>query len=146
MATYLFAQKTSTQTITTASPTVVTSWAAATYSQNANEWNPTTGVFTATKAGVYSVAAIIQFSSSADSLGVEYSLNILKNGNIQTASRYFTTTTTDTFKSSITGNAILSLGIGDTISIQIYHNAGANRTTHGSGNYITIQQLPMTLV
>jgi hypothetical protein len=147
-ATYIYAFNGGGQTVPAgASGLVLTNWSNST-AINAAEWNPTTGVFTATKAGIYCVTINLTYASVIDNANAEYSASILKNGANFGQARMFVqvTQTTASFKQPSGGIAIFSVVPGETISFAATHFAGASRTLHTNGNSITIQELPSRII
>lgn len=142
--TYIQATKGSNQTIPTgAQLTVITNWGN-TIAQNAGEFNQTTGVFTATKAGWYIASATLTYSSIIDTVNAEYSAGIAKNGAIIANNRYFVplTQTLASFKQVATSPIIVQLAVNDTMTVVAQQFSGSGRTLHTNGNYVSIQELP----
>lgn len=141
--TYLMAQNGTMQPISSSVITTITGWS--TYAaSNAGEWNASSGTFTATKRGWYSLSAFLTYGSTQDNTGAEYGVAIDVNGSIIANARFFTPSnqTQATFKQSTTATSIVSLNIGDTVKVQAYHNAGGMRTLHSNGCIFTMQELP----
>jgi hypothetical protein len=134
--------KTTAQTMPNISTTRITGWGTASISQNADEWNSSTGIFTATKTAKYLVNSILQMGSAGDPVGTEYDLYIYKNLTIISQSRFFAETVDGVFKNSLNCMALVSVVSGDTITTNVYHNGGGDRFINTSGTYLTIQQLP----
>jgi hypothetical protein len=145
-ATYIMAANSAGQTLPGGAATI-TNWTNQT-TINSSEWNPTTGVFTATKPGIYQVSGNLTFASATDTLNTEYSVSVLKNGVIQTTGRIFVqlNQTGSSFKQTNAAVAIFSVAIGDTISISGGHFAAGSRSLHTNGNTITIQELPAVII
>jgi hypothetical protein len=146
-ATYIFAYNNGGQSIFSGLPGLaLTNWVNTT-AINAGEWNPTTGVFTATKTGTYCFTINLTFSSVIDNINSEYSANISKNGVFFGQSRIFVpiTQTVASFKQTNVGTAIFSVVPGDTVTFIAMHFTGANRSLHTNGNTITIQELPTSI-
>lgn len=141
--TYIQALKSTTQTISTNLQTIVTGWTN-TFTNNAGEWNSTTGVFTATKAGWYSVSGTVTYGSVQDTINCEYSVAINRNNATIASTRVFVelNQTAASYKHMPMVTAIVQLAIGDTMSVVTSHFAGANRALHTNGNSISIQELP----
>jgi hypothetical protein len=147
-ATYIYAFNGGGQTVPTGSGGLtLTNWFNST-AINAAEWNPTTGVFTATKAGTYIVTINLTFASAVDNVNAEYSANILKNGTNFGQSRLFVQVTQSaaSFKQPNVGTCIVPLAPGETITFLAMQFTGANRTLHTNGNAITIQELPTRII
>ena len=134
--------KTTAQTMFNVSTTRITGWGTASLSQNATEFDTSTGFFTATKTAKYLVNAILQMGSAGDNIGVEYNLSIFKNSTAISQARYFSETSNGVFKNSMTCTALVSVVSGDTMSLQVYQNSGGDRFINTSGTYLSIQQLP----
>jgi hypothetical protein len=147
-ATYIYAFNGGGQTVPTGVPGLtLTGWSNAT-AINAAEWNPTTGVFTATKAGTYIVTINLTYANVIDNVNAEYSANINKNGNNFGQSRLFVqvTQTAPSFKQPNVGTCLMTLVPGDTITFTAIHFTGADRSLHTNGNAITIQELPTRII
>jgi hypothetical protein len=147
-ATYLAVQHNSGQSIPHATVTTVTGWTTPVTSINAGEWNGTTGIFTATKSGVYLMTANLTYANATDTLNIEYGVNIAKNGSAAANARIFTqlNQTGSSLKQTNTVSFIYSLVPGDTLSAQAYQASGSSRTLHPNGNTLTIQELPSRVV
>jgi len=145
--TYLAVQNSNGQSISNITVTTVTGWTTPITSVNAGEWNGTTGLFTATKAGVYLMTANLTYASATDLINVEYGCNIAKNGSAAANARIFTqlNQTGNTLKQTNTVSFIYSVVPGDTLSVQAYQASGNPRTLHSNGNKLTIQELPSTI-
>jgi hypothetical protein len=143
-ATYLYTQKTATQTITSASVTTLTTWGSPVISINAGEWNGTTGVFTATKAGLYEVSAVLQMGNETYAFaGGEIGLLILINGSSIGVGRWFVPTASYSgLPPSIYASALVNLSVGTIVSVAVSNFSGASRTTFTNGTFITIKELP----
>ena len=148
-ATYLHVHKTSTQSIPNNSATVLTSYSTPTTAINAGEWNSTTGVFTATKAGIYSVQFSVQFTTETYSTAnTEVSANIAKNGNLYMGyGRWFNPGANFVgYPPSIVAIAVFTVAIGDTISAIVYQASGATKNIHNNGTFLTIKELPSRII
>jgi hypothetical protein len=146
-ATYIMANNGSAQVIPTATQVTITNWSNQT-TINASEWNSTTGVFTATKSGIYLVTGNLTYASVTDTINAEYSMNITKNGIVLTQARFFVplNQTSSSFKQTNVATAIISVTIGDTIAVAAGQFTGSNRALHTNGNTITIQELPSRII
>ena len=146
-STYIAAAKTTAQTCSTATTTRITNFSN-NVAINAGEWNATTGIFTATKAGIYAVSASIQMASINTSNAFEISLTINKSGVVASVGRFFnnTSTTWNQFPPSVQTNTIVQLNVGDTIDMGVWQNSGSNWNTYTSGTSFTIQELPAKLL
>lgn len=147
--TYIYAKKSTTQSISSGTPTTVTDWSNYTV-LNASEWNATTGVFTATKAGYYFISAAITYSqNTTSSIGNEFNLQVSKYSSgvesyVATA-WFFAETTSSSFKPTGTTNGLVQLNVGDQLYIKAYQNSGSNQTIYTSGNTFIIQELPIKI-
>jgi hypothetical protein len=136
------AQNTSAQSVANnvVPATIITNWTNL-LAQNAAEWNPTTGVFTATKAGVYLVSTNLTYGAVANTLaGQQVNVSIRKNTTDQAISLQIAEVTSTTIRSTGTVTAVVSLAVGDTITIRTYHNLG-NTATLSSQSNVTIQEI-----
>jgi hypothetical protein len=135
------AQNGSAQSIPHNTGTTITNWTNLT-AQNAAEWNPTTGIFTATKAGVYVVSAGILFAQCTANLNTEFSIAI------GDAFAYHIAQTTSAIQRP-TGfvTSLLVLNIGDTFRVTTYHGQGGPVALNSEAwsNTINIRELPHTL-
>ena len=122
--------------------TIITNWTNM-YTQSAAEWDATTGLFTATKAGVYLVSANLTYTDKAATLVNQVvNVQVVKNSTAQSISTMAANTTSSTLKSTGTATAIVSLAVNDTITIRTYHNLGSSSTlTTSAGNNVTIQEI-----
>ena len=124
---------------------IITNWTNL-FTQNAAEWNATTGVFTATKAGVYLVSANLTYASVANTAnGQQVNVSIRKNTTDQAVSMQITSAATTSLRSTGTATAVVSLDVGDTITIRTYHNLG-NTATLASQSTVTIQQIASRVI
>jgi hypothetical protein len=142
--TYLFTQKTSTQTLTNNATTVITGWGAPIQESNSLEWNATTGVFTATKTGWYDVYFAAQLGSdNYGAVGGEVSVSILVNGSITSFGRWFVPVLNyTTLPPMIMCQAIVRATPGLTISTAVFNATGGNRALFGNGTFVKIIELP----
>jgi len=135
------AQNGSAQSIPNNSGTTITNWTNVT-AQNAAEWNPTTGVFTATKAGVYAVSAGILFAQCTANINTEFSIGL------DDAFAYHISQTTSAIQRP-TGflTQIVRLAIGGTFRLNAYHNQGGPVALNSEAwsNTINIRELPHRL-
>lgn len=145
-ATYIMAQNGSGQIIPTNVQTTITNWANIT-AINASEWNPTTGVFTATKDGTYLVSGNITYAAVTDTLNIEYAVNVFKNGVSLSQGRNFVqlNQTGASFKQTNAAVILVSVVAGDTLGVAAGQFSGSDRALHTNGNTITIQELPRTV-
>jgi len=146
-ATYIAAGVGNGQVFPTLASTVVTGWNNS-VAINAAEWNASTGVFTATKAGIYLVTANLTFGNNQDTVNTEYGVSIGKNGYGEANARLFVplNQTNSSFKQTNTVSWILSIVPGDTIQIIVFQASGADRQLHTNGNFLTIQELPSRII
>ena len=124
--------------------TTVTGWTNM-YTQNATEWNATTGVFTATKAGTYLVSANLTYAAkSAAQTANVVNVQVVKNSTSQAVSTMAATNTTTVIKGTGTATSVVNVAAGDTITIRTYQDLGSAAllsSTVGLNN-ITIQEIP----
>ena len=111
--TYIFATKGSAQNILANNSTTVTDWANS-VSLNAGEWDASTGVFTATKAGYYLVTVSLTYDRHvAATINAEYNVYISKTSGGSTSSQtrawMFAESTENTYKPTGSVTAIFSL-------------------------------------
>jgi hypothetical protein len=127
---------------------IVTGWTNLT-TQNATEWNATTGVFTATKAGTYLVSSNLTYAAkSANQSGNVSNVSVFKNSTAQSISTIAALNTASVIRSMGTAIAIVNLAIGDTITIRTYHDlvGTATLSTTTGLNNVTIQQIASTII
>ena len=144
--TYIFAYNIAGQSVVSKNTTTtVTNWTNV-ITNNAGEWNNTTGVFTATKSGSYFVSAQIGFASNTGvAIGDEYNAAIVKNGAYVAVSFNYSQTTTSIIRVIPPVNCIVTLAPGDTLVVRAYQASGASRALISSNtwtNVLTIQELP----
>ena len=138
------AQNTSGQSIANNGTPIVTGWSNI-ISQNAAEWNATTGVFTATKSGTYLVSSNLTYAAKAAGQTANIvNVQVVKNSTAQAISTMAATNTTTVVKGTGTATAILNLVVGDTITIRTFQDLGsaALLNTTAGWNNVTIQELP----
>lgn len=148
--TYIFAVNSSAQSIATNSSTAITGWSNS-LSLNAGEWNASTGVFTATKAGYYLVTTSVTFSQHAPSaVNAEYNvfINKVSGGNAVVVARAwtFSESVNSALRSTGSISAIVSLAIGDQLNIGTFQSSGGTQNLYTSGNSLVIQELPTMIV
>ena len=148
--TYIYSIKSSTQSIATNTSTIITGWTNS-VSLNAGEWNTSTGVFTATKAGYYLVSVNVTYEQhAASATNAEYNvyINKVSGGSTTTPARawMFAESTASTLKPTGSVSAIVLLAVGDELSIGTFHSSGATRSLYASGNSLVIQELPSKIV
>jgi hypothetical protein len=127
---------------------IVTGWTNLT-TQNATEWNPTTGVFTATKSGTYLVSSNLTYAAkSANQSGNVSNVSVFKNSTAQSISTIAALNTASVIRAMGTAIAIVNLAIGDTITIRTYHDlvGTATLSTTTGLNNVTIQQIESTII
>jgi hypothetical protein len=149
-ATYVQAHNQSQQSFTFQTETTVTGWTNNTdFTQNAAEWNPTTGVFTATKAGWYRISAGLEFANApADGVGRELVCLISVNNSIRAQSANVAqAVTTGIIRHTGHAHYIAKLAIGDTIRIRCYQDLTTSISLRGNsfGTTISIQEIPSRL-
>jgi hypothetical protein len=123
--------------------TIMTGWTN-TIAQNASEWNRTTGVFTATKFGTYSVSAAATYAPIVGTVGQQYNIAIVKNGVDQSIVLRFVEEATSISRATGVVSSIVSLSPGDTMSVNLYHVLGSSRPLAASlaQNFLNIEEIP----
>lgn len=146
--TYIYAKKSTTQSIPSGITTTITDWSNFT-TLNSSEWNATTGVFTATKPGYYFVSGGISYSQNSSSIGIEFNAQLIKytggTENYFATTWFFSPTTSTIYKPTGNASGIVQLNIGDQVYMKTYQNSGANQTIYSTGNSFTIQELPIKI-
>lgn len=148
--TYIFAQNSSGQTIQNniVPTTIITNWTNI-VTNNASEWNATTGVFTATKAGTYLVSTSLTLAANTvNGVGNSFNVAVVKNNTDQALSQYIAETTTSIQRTTGVAQAIVSLAVGDTLTAKAYLFVGGSRTltTQAALNFLNIQELPNKII
>jgi hypothetical protein len=151
LATYVQAWNSSQQSFAFQTETTVTGWTNDTaFTQNAAEWNPTTGVFTATKAGWYRVSAGLEFAACAsDGVGRELVCLISVNNSIRAQSANISqAVTTGIIRHTGHAHYITRLAIGDTIRIRCYQGLTTSISLRGNsfGTTISIDELSSRII
>ena len=145
LPTVIFARNSSGQSIPTNTipTTIMTGWTN-TIAQNASEWNRTTGVFTATKFGTYSVSAAATYGPIVGTVGQQYNIAIVKNGVDQSIVLRFVEEATSISRATGVVSAIVSLSPGDTMTVNLYHVLGSSRALVASlsQNFLNIEEIP----
>lgn len=143
--TYIQAYNASQMSLPAAATTTVAGWTSS-IAQNATEWNPATGVFTATKAGTYLVSAKLLFNQfTPNAIGNELNISIVSSAQGTVATSYiFCETTSNVLRMIPAATAIVTVTPGQTILTNCYQATGAARTLFNNfgGSSITIQELP----
>lgn len=137
------ASNSSGQSIPNAANTVITNWTETV--DEAGNFNPTTGVFTAPRTADYIINSLITASSSAWTAGQEWTVIIRKNGSTLIYASN-DTQAAGTFIIAGVNNVTVRLAANDTIDIAILHSRGAATTLlpAGNRNYLSIKELPTT--
>lgn len=148
--TYVFATNSSAQSIASNSSTTITGWSNS-LSLNAGEWNASTGVFTATKAGYYLVNTSVTYSQHAPSaVNAEYNVFINKvsgiNAVVVARAWTFSESVNSAIRSTGSISAIVSLAIGDQLTIGTFQSSGNTQQLYNAGNSLVIQELPAMIV
>jgi hypothetical protein len=143
--TYIQAHNASGQSFPNVTTTTITGWTN-NIVQNAAEWNPTTGIFTATKAGTYRVSAKLMFAIFTPSaLNNEYNIGIVSTaqGTIST-SYIFVDSLANVIRPLPEVSAIVTVTPGQTIRINVYNETGNSRVLfqNAQATTITIEELP----
>lgn len=109
------------------------------------EYDPATGVFTATQAGYYVVSAAIFCANLAYNLGNSVSVAIQKNSvNIAYGYRAFAPSTASWYLCSAASCNVL-LAAGDTLRAIVSHDRAAGNVSlyaDAAGNYFSVDRLP----
>lgn len=114
----------------------------AVFSQNAGEWNATTGTFTVAKAGVYKLSLFATFSSTNLPANTVISSILLHNGAILSeAWNYWNVQGVATEPGGGTAIGLRSFNVGDTIRFAIFHNM-VGLTPDLRRCFATIEELP----
>jgi hypothetical protein len=139
--TYIQAQNGSSQSIPHNTGTTITNWTNV-FAQNAAEWNPTTGVFTATKAGVYVVSTGLLYNDCTATINTEFSVTLGI-----TTSYHIAQTTSSIKRPTGFTTGIIVLAIGNTFRVSAYQNQGGSVPLNSEAwsNTINIRELPHTL-
>lgn len=138
---YVEANNTSGQSIASGGTPVLTSWTEVIDAQN--DFNASTGVFTARYTGVHNVLASIEFGSVAAAVGDEFKINIYKSSNphVQGVN---TATTTTAIKYQVTVGLGVYLTAGQTLTIVASHSLGSSCSLSfaSNRNYLSISLAP----
>lgn len=132
-----FARKTGTQGGITTTPTIITNWSASTspeYNTSSGNFNTTTGVFTVTATGIYSIDCNISFLNTAttgDRIVEIY------NGTTAILRKQFQSSSSSASIQQCNITGTVTLNSGDAISVRIYRTATGTAT-------ITVQTTPGT--
>ena len=111
-----------------------------------SEYNTSTGVFTASEAGLYNIQATVGVSESGGDI-LRSILYINKNGSVYCRAYELTMASNqDIQTASGSGSHILSLEANDTVKITIYCNTDAGATWTISGNSNGISLLTITKI
>lgn len=109
------------------------------------EYDPSTGIFTATKAGIYQVSAAIFCDSLSYNLGNSVQVVLQKNGSGAHAygHRAFAPSTASWYlTSSLSTN--VQLAVGDTLRVKVSHDRAAGNVSlfaDAAGNYFCIDRI-----
>jgi hypothetical protein len=144
LPTLVQAQNTSGQSIATGATEVIDGWTNV-LAENATEWNATTGVFTATKAGTYLVSANLTYAArSTNQTGNIANVQIVKNSTILARVITPALNTASIQRGLGTATVIVKVAVGDTIAIRSSHDFGATATlsTSAGHNSVSIQEIP----
>jgi hypothetical protein len=145
--TFVRARNTSGQSIPNGIPSpIITNWTNV-ETQNAAEWNATTGVFTATKAGTYFVSVNLWFNGTTAPLNTQFSCSCRKNGVLVSAAYYYSESGTVGYTRNVGfATAIISLVATETIDFRGFQNSGVSISLAGGSatwvNTMNICELP----
>lgn len=130
------------QSVANNTTTDVTNWAERL--DTGNNFTPTTGVFTAPRAGQYMVTASIQFASATFAAGQEVTVIVAKNGTQHRTARFVMAAGVASIFNSPVVSAVIDLAVNDTVTIQAYQNSGGAVNTRSSdpNTFVTITELP----
>jgi hypothetical protein len=93
-------------------------------------WNPTTGVYTCNKAGLYRFEFRALFARAAWTQGNEINAMLFRNDVNVNAASWFAASSYNQWASTGHNFASLNLVVGDRIRVVIWQNSGSTRTTH----------------
>ena len=118
-------------------------WSTTLVNTVSSAWNPSTGEFTAPRAGLYEVSASLLYGVfSADER--EFNVQIRKNNAGYALSGNFTGNSSgNNYKPTSTAHAVVALASGDKITVWTYQNSGASRSLHTNTtwNWVNIIEL-----
>ena len=144
LPTLVHAQNTSGQSVADGATVTIASWTNV-LAENATEWNATTGVFTATKAGTYLVSVNLTYAArSVNQTGNTANIQIVENSTILARVVTPALNTASIIRGLGTATVIVKVAVGDTITIRTSHDFGSTAalsTTVGH-NSLTIQEIP----
>jgi hypothetical protein len=125
----------------------LTNWDTPITSINAGEWNGTTGIFTATKAGVYRVTCQFQLAGIAQTAGNGIGAYIYKNSSVVATGNavlQVSVAPATLVPPPANVSVIISVAIGDTISVWAASQIAGN--TASTGNSLIIEELPSRVI
>jgi hypothetical protein len=136
---YVFATHTSSQSI--ANNTTTTIIFNNEVTDTLGEYNPSTGVFTATHAGNYTIDAALLFVNTAWPAGAPYALGIVPSAGTALYARRQSTAITEHM--GIEVSATVKLAAGETVIIHTIQVSGSSKNTYAGSNwtYLTIQKV-----
>jgi len=109
-----------------------------------NEYNPGTGVFTATQAGYYHVHASIMFQATTAWAPTEAAiLSVFRNGVVYARLFRDTDHTSNNILVYVSGGTTVLLSAGDTLDIRVIQTSGETLALYPNRfyNYLTIDRL-----
>lgn len=138
----LFYQNTTAQSFTSGVAAIVTGWTSV-FDRVNTYFNASTGVFTAPATGIYQISAGLLFSANTGAITTLGQVNVVANS-VVVASGLFIRQTASSTAMNCTVNCLVSLSVGQTLSIQGIQNTGGAVTLNGqsTGNYISINRVP----
>jgi hypothetical protein len=143
VSTIVSARKGTPQSLTSGVSAIISGWTNL-YTSNASEWNPTTGVFTATKNGIYRVSSVITFDThTSPAVNTEYNGIIARNGTNNQVGAFYVPVSGVTAPVQVWAHSFIVLSVGDTITFIARQNTGSNLNmgTSENLNMITIEEV-----
>jgi hypothetical protein len=135
--------KTIPQTITSGSATIVTNW----YNyqdESEGQWNNATGVFTASRPGLYQVSCNIVFANvTPSSAGRTFRLLIRKNSSLSLGVSQWKAQSIAFEFDIFTGfaTAVIPLNTGETFAFWVFHDSSPNAVVNNMVNYFSIMEV-----
>lgn len=124
------AYKQTVQSVPNAVDTLVTGWTNQ-LDTSAGAWNATTGVFTATRAGYYRVAAHVCYTSGQSwPASCVVATHIMKQGARYATAFFAEKASHNQFMVPPPVTAVMNLTVGQTMSISTFQNSGGAKNTH----------------
>ena len=110
---------------------------------NLLEYNISTGIFTAKKAGTYIVSASCRLASVAWTAGQVGIVSLFKNASEYARLDYHQVEANKTMYLFVGGSTMVTLAVGDTLDVRLYQTRGVdtNTNTIASANRLSIHRL-----